>query len=182
MLATPGPGSAARLRRWRIVDALIVIILLFVLAGLLFRVLSPRHPHLPPNVALRNTKNLILGVLMYAQDYDGYLPSAASWPDQIDPYVRNRTLYKADADPTGQPVSYAMAARYSGVNLADIANRESAVVLYEAEYGRPAAWHNGGLHVAFADGHAKWYPSLPEDPMQSPGGKDNPVTDRNPHQ
>ena len=182
MLVRPGPGSAARLRRWRIVDALIVIVLLFLLAGLLFPVIPRPHPHVPGHVALRNTKNLILGVLMYAQDYDEYLPSAASWPDQIEPYVKNRSIYKVASDPTAQPVSYAMAARYSGVNLADIPNRESAVVLYEAEYGRPAAWHNGGLHVAFADGHAKWYPSLPEDPMLSPTGKDNHVTDRNRHQ
>ncbi len=182
MLVRPGPGSAARLRRWRLLDALIVIILLFVLAGLLFPAIPRPHPHVPGDVALRNTKNLILGVLMYAQDYDEYLPCAASWPDQIDPYVKNRSIYKVASDPTDQLVSYAMAARYSGVTLADIPNRESAVVLYEAEYGRPAAWHNGGLHVAFADGHAKWYPSLPVDPMQSPTGKDNPVTDRNRHQ
>lgn len=184
MLVRPGPGSAARLRRCRIVDALIIIILLFLLAGLLFPTVAgwETNRHTRGQPSLSNLKHLAAAVLEFAEEHDGHLPCSDTWAVNVSPYLESGRFFRSPDDPTAQPVSYAMVDGLSEATLSSIRSPAQTPLLYEAEYGRPAAWHNGGLYVAFADGHAKWYPSLPDSAMQSPGGKDNPVTDRNPHQ
>lgn len=170
-------------RRWGL-NAIIGIIALFLLVGLLFPTLAgwDTNRHTRGQPSLSNLKQLAAAVLEFAEEHDGRLPSCDTWVQNISPYLGSARFFRSPDDPTAQPVSYAMPETCGDVRLSSIRNRAETPMLYEAEYGRPAAWHNGGLYVAFADGHAKWYPSLPEDPMQSPGGKDNPVTDRNPHQ
>jgi len=165
-------------------NALIAIILLFGLVALLFPTILGHDParHTRGQPSLSHLKTLAIAMLEFAEEHDGHFPCSDTWAVNVSPYLESARFFRSPDDPTAQPVSYAMVESMGEVALSSIRSPAETPMLYEAEYGRPAAWHNGGLYVAFTDGHAKWYPSLPVDPMPSPTGKDNPVTDRNRHQ
>ena len=157
---------AAHSRRHSIRNAIILLVILFALAALIYptvkRCRVRRHPRV--SSSLSNIKQLGIAMLMYADDYGGWLPSSSKWTQTITPYVRSAKPFRSPIDPTTQPVSYLMVERYSRASLSDIPNRAETPLLYEAEYGAPADWANGGINVLFADGHAKWMSQLPQIP------------------
>src|SRR5205085_11881776 len=61
-------------------------------------------------VALSNAKQLGLGLMMYAQDYDETLPTGENINEKIQPYIKNDSLF--------QGFTYT----YGGGKLSDIPN------------------------------------------------------------
>lgn len=102
---------------------------------------------------LSNEKQLALGILMYAQDYDEVFPDARNWRTVVYPYVGNKLVFEC---PNGG--YYAMNPRLSRAFLRPISAPASTVLLYEVDAdGRQLkSVHNGGANYAFADGHCKW--------------------------
>ncbi|UCH33847.1 MAG: hypothetical protein JSV65_14970 [Armatimonadota bacterium] len=114
---------------------------------------------------LANLKQLALGFLMCAQDYDERLPNAANWMDMITPYIKDARLFHCPSDKN--QYSYAMNSALSGVSIGDIDDPVNAVMLFESRSGSKNAAdplqslcmpprHGAGNNFAFVDGHAEF--------------------------
>lgn len=118
-----------RLRRgFTLIELLVVIAIIAILAAILFPVFAQARDKARQAACLSNAKQLALGVYMYAQDYDEYIPCAFSewsipqydgptgvltnypsyWYVVIQPYVKNTKVAKCPSDTNmGIPASYA---------------------------------------------------------------------------
>ena len=119
-----------------------------------------------------NLKQQMLGILQYAQDYDGHYPPAAKWIDEIMPYVKSETIFQCPSLEPGQKYGYALNQNLGGINQGAIGASAQTVAIYETDdltrnaYGvqdERAYRHGGGSNIAFADGHIKWFAEGKED-------------------
>jgi len=88
-----------------LIELLVVIAIISILAAILFPVFSQAREKARQTSCLSNIKQLSLGLLMYAQDYDDKLPTyfwsegdagipnSTTWWGGIEPYVRNTQIY-----------------------------------------------------------------------------------------
>lgn len=119
----------------------------------------------PRTRCLQNIKQLALGQMMYAEDYDGYLPVAGDWPQALGPYYGNETdtlFCPADSRSEKQrsgksQTSYTMSSEMSGVNISQLATPEGIGLLFDGTqlfggHEDAAFRHNERLSVACADG------------------------------
>lgn len=120
---------------------------------------------------LSSLKQLMLGMLMYAQDHDNVLPDAATWMDELMPYLKNDQLFYCPSAPHLK-YGYAMNAALSKRNTAEIAEPWQVAVIFDSDLGTRNACggpdavanpprHNGGNNYAYADGHVKWCTEIP---------------------
>ncbi len=113
-------------RGFTLIELLVVIAIIAILAAILFPVFARAREKARQTSCLSNVKQLALGVLMYAQDYDERLPGtyqkdgqAADWPlhkwaASVVPYVKNSQLFVCPSDSPGAdygsgsigPISY----------------------------------------------------------------------------
>ncbi len=168
-----------------LIELLVVIAIIAILAAILFPVFARAREKARQSSCLSNVKQIALGVLMYAQDYDERLLAyrsetvKISWVTLIDPYVKNSQVWYCPS--------------YGNVGVGYGWNYEFIVWHKLAEFGRPSEtmmfgdsgghvlyrpgrygyapnpsdiyWqynmlgvrHNGGGNLGFVDGHAKWY-------------------------
>ncbi|WP_395138150.1 DUF1559 domain-containing protein [Armatimonas sp.] len=87
-------------RAFTLIELLVVIAIIAILAAILFPVFAQAREKARQTACLSNTKQLALGVYMYAQDYDETLPVAGynaqcrgRWQWQIFPYVKNEQIF-----------------------------------------------------------------------------------------
>jgi len=140
----------------RLIEVLVVFGMLAILAAILFPVFARSREKARQASCSSNLKQLALGTLSFAQDYDGRLPGTVTWRDDILPYVQNEQLFVCPVA-EGGPVTYSINPLVAGRNLKDIEDREGTVLLYEVDRaGQPVFPHNDGANFAFADGHVKW--------------------------
>ena len=116
-----------------------------------------------------NLKQQMLGVLMYAQDYDEKMPPARTWVDVLQPYVKSEQVFKCPsmtAITNGQGLGYAFNQNLSQISAEKIKMSSSTVAIYETSNparnwfgpGTGRAYrHAGGSNIGFADGHVKWF-------------------------
>ncbi len=94
-----------RRRGFTLIELLVVIAIIAILAAILFPVFARAREKARQASCLSNVKQMTLGFLMYAQDYDErmcpryyrYDPSVAGgphWPTLIYPYVKNEQVYQ----------------------------------------------------------------------------------------
>ena len=69
------------------------LLMIPILAAILFPVFAQAREKARQVSCLSNEKQMALGVMMYAQDYDETYPTAPQWITQIDPYVKNPSVY-----------------------------------------------------------------------------------------
>ncbi|MFA4017004.1 MAG: hypothetical protein RUDDFDWM_002116 [Candidatus Fervidibacterota bacterium] len=98
-----------------LIELLVVIAIIAILAAILFPVFAKAREKARQASCQSNMRQLALGMLMYAQDYDerfvscyddgnGYPAGRIIWADKILPYVKNRQIFvcpssNASADP-----------------------------------------------------------------------------------
>ena len=96
-----------RSRGFTLIELLVVIAIIAILAAILFPVFARAREKARQTNCLSNVKQIMLGVLMYAQDYDEMLPNEqynrggggneylvdSSWRGVIFPYVNNAQLF-----------------------------------------------------------------------------------------
>ena len=89
-------------RGFTLIELLVVIAIIAILAAILFPVFAKAREKARQSSCLSNLKQLGLGVLSYAQDYDERLPMAiagtppAIWafPELIEPYLKNTQIWQ----------------------------------------------------------------------------------------
>lgn len=104
-------------RAFTLIELLVVIAIIAVLATILFPVLAQAREKARQTQCASNTRQLALGVLMYAQDYDEALPPTAIvsensdgtlWPDLLAPYLKNDQIRLCPDDANGKRNSYGL--------------------------------------------------------------------------
>ncbi|NLO04462.1 MAG: DUF1559 domain-containing protein [candidate division WS1 bacterium] len=208
-------------RGFTLIELLVVIAIIAILAAILFPVFARAREKARQTSCLNNMKQLGLGMMMYAQDYDEIFPAMSngtmttpafpevpefghngsgmwylSWATVIYPYIKNVQIYRCpsttysqygvaygvpangiNAEKTGPVSIFGRPAMSAIVRPAEIMmigekgtgggaqyiNSEGSGVSYYA--GR--ASHNGGMNIAYFDGHAKWIQAI--QPAAYPG-------------
>jgi prepilin-type N-terminal cleavage/methylation domain-containing protein/prepilin-type processing-associated H-X9-DG protein len=109
-------SSPTTRRGFTLIELLVVIAIIAILAAILFPVFAQAREKARQTSCLSNVKQMNLGHLMYAQDFDetlainrecnnpGGAPCIAGraifgWVDLIEPYVKNRQIFKCPSDP-----------------------------------------------------------------------------------
>lgn len=105
-----------------LIELLVVIAIIAILAAILFPVFARARAKAMQSSCLSNVKQLALGIIMYASDYDQRTPRGAyvagepwnryiCWHEMILPYVKNQQIYMCPTDPVGRGSAY-----YNGFN------------------------------------------------------------------
>jgi prepilin-type N-terminal cleavage/methylation domain-containing protein/prepilin-type processing-associated H-X9-DG protein len=145
-------------RGFTLIELLVVIAIIAILAAILFPVFAKAREKARQSSCLSNIKQIGLGYLMYAQDYDERLPRGAGyvhpntiiatygeWYMTIAPYVKNTGIYTCPSRNTGRI--------YSG-------GTSSTALGYGVEYSRNtwlssdplARFQEPAYMIVFADG------------------------------
>ncbi len=92
-------------RGFTLIELLVVIAIIAILAAILFPVFARAREKARQTSCLANSKQLVLGAMMYAQDYDEMLPSSDegtlgsyTWRSKILPYVKNAQLFQCPSN------------------------------------------------------------------------------------
>ncbi|MBD3292809.1 MAG: prepilin-type N-terminal cleavage/methylation domain-containing protein [Armatimonadia bacterium] len=145
-------------RGFTLIELLVVIAIIAILAAILFPVFARAREKARQSSCLSNMKQLALGQLMYAQDYDevtvrwnGYWnsgeydpPRFAYWYEHIMPYVNNNQILICPSasdkalDPGYAPsnsylCTYAVSNGYPQRALADFKTPASTVMMCETQ-------------------------------------------------
>ena len=98
-------------RGFTLIELLVVIAIIAILAAILFPVFARAREKARQSSCLSNVKQLMLGVLMYVQDYDerlipgaGWLnpdtPPYRYWHDVLTPYLKNTQILTCPSETT----------------------------------------------------------------------------------
>jgi len=114
--------ASSRVRSgFTLIELLVVIAIIAILASILFPVFAQAREKARQTTCLNNIKQVTLGMIQYQQDYDETVPyntecnnrdlhdnpvppaciagrAVLGWVDLVDPYVRNRAVFKCPSD------------------------------------------------------------------------------------
>src|ERR671937_3260098 len=108
MCATPNRrGGMKRRSAFTLIELLVVIAIIAILAAILFPVFAQAREKARASTCLSNSRQMGIGLTMYAQDYDETYPWAAGlnpdttpcWAGLIYPYVKNLSVFQCPSQP-----------------------------------------------------------------------------------
>jgi|GEM_PF-5527297 len=103
-------------------------------------------------------KQLGLGALQYAQDFDEVFPSHEEWQKDIMPYTRNADLLRCPKD-AENPNSYSFNTDMGNFPIAQVRAPAQTILMYEGKERKFDFRHQVGeeklTNVLFVDGHIK---------------------------
>ena len=105
-------------RAFTLIELLVVIAIVAILAAVLFPVFQRVRENARKTACLSNEKQLALGIALYTQDFDEFIPPTAVcapdgvtvilWPALINSYVNNAQLRLCPSDSTDKLNSYGL--------------------------------------------------------------------------
>ena len=189
-------------RGFTLIELLVVIAIIAILAAILFPVFARAREKARQTSCLSNMKQLMLGALQYAQDYDELFPpcyevAITGYDDGVSqggfttdsailPYVKNAQVFSCPSvrptrvcdgwDTAGvtSVTDYGwncialwgdfnhLATTYDAARcsiMTELADHRNEYVYFPWLIDNSDAQfvHNEGQHIAFMDGHAKWF-------------------------
>ena len=111
-----------RKKGFTLIELLVVIAIIAILAAILFPVFARAREKARQSSCQSNLKQIMLGALMYIQDYDemslssviglnmttgAWLPNATTWDQLINPYVKNTQILQCPSE-AGQYWGYGL--------------------------------------------------------------------------
>ena len=174
-------------RGFTLIELLVVIAIIAILAAILFPVFARARAKAREASCTSNLKQMGLAVQMYANDYDGLLPFAAQYPtpgavptvagsgsnaggasivDQLNPYVKNKQLFRCPSDTDNFYGIEGTSYDYGYDNFDPTIVGTLAIQPVDLPYGTQPVnywlagdymntWHTKGPIALFADGHVK---------------------------
>jgi prepilin-type N-terminal cleavage/methylation domain-containing protein len=129
-----------------LIELLVVIAIIAILAALLFPVFAQARARARAAHCLSNTRQLAMGVLMYAQDADDTLPpvaysagggddNAVVWPELVQAYLKNSQVRLCLEDSRARVNSYGL----NELAFADLTDPVHSPVRSLAAFQTPAA-------------------------------------------
>src|SRR6187399_2973852 len=93
-----------RPRGFTLIELLVVIAIIAILAAILFPVFARAREQARKTTCASNCRQIGLGLMMYAQDYDEtlvmrYYGNALSWKDALEPYIKSQGVYRCPSNP-----------------------------------------------------------------------------------
>ena len=100
-------------KAFTLIELLVVIAIIAILAAILFPVFAQAREKARQTSCTSNEKQIALGVLQYAQDYDEQYPIGMTsggadwgninnyWVGKIQPYIKNFAIFACPSDPDG---------------------------------------------------------------------------------
>ena len=183
MTETQSEESEPREKGWNntqrmVVSAFAVFAVFAGALAFLFPLLQPRGAHFRRSTRdLSNLKQLDLGLIMYASDFDDIYPRTSKWMDDIQPYVKNELILHSieltppDRAPTRtDPYGFAFRKSLASVNSAKLSTPEQVAVIFDSSdlsrnasgelnlLPSPPRHQDGGRpfnFIGFVDGHVK---------------------------
>ena len=180
--------SVREIKGFTLIELLVVIAIIAILASIMFPVFARAREKARQTSCQSNLRQLGIAVLMYSEDYDEVFPTQAAdgakWDIQIQPYLKNRGIYKCSSHTQDDSEStYGINWLLLGNAQASISNSSAVVMLFDANTRKsfhPIGWgiesdgfrmaspsydpgntflmkHSEGDSFCFADGHVKWY-------------------------
>ena len=170
-----------------LIELLVVIAIIAILAAILFPVFARAREAARTIACASNQRQMGLALAMYVQDYDERLPlPTRDWQDVIQPYVKNRGIFRDPSAPPGLDFHYAfnglhgeagpptppfgqpLAAFVSSTGTVVITDHVDCCIQAEHTFNTVAPIkssieserHKGGANYLFADGHVKWFKSV----------------------
>ncbi|HWD37451.1 MAG TPA: prepilin-type N-terminal cleavage/methylation domain-containing protein [Fimbriimonas sp.] len=115
-------------RGFTLIELLVVIAIIAILAAILFPVFAQAKAAAKATSDLSNQKQLTLGVLMYANDYEDVLPDANStdgdsntfsrtWVQKTTPYIKSLAIFQSPLDSKHDAAYASWAASFSPDNF-----------------------------------------------------------------
>ncbi len=158
-------------RGFTLIELLVVIAIIAILASILFPVFARARENARRSSCQSNLKQLVLGVMQYAQDYDESIiantnqTEAGSWHNIVQPYIKSRQILRcpsqmgADDSPSygfnyraSQGSDVALGSDHmwmQNANLAVFANPAGTFMLLDSGYvtnrtAPPTQWRETG--------------------------------------
>ncbi len=131
-------------RGFTLIELLVVIAIISILASMLMPVFSRARAKATATACLSNVKQIGAAAIMYAQDYDGFLPLRPDLPDRdawhetLQPYIRNYQIVACPDQPMYSP-GYAMNFWLEGIVSWAVDYPAQVVMFGDATV--PAAWY-----------------------------------------
>ena len=157
-------------RGFTLIELLVVIAIIAILAAILFPVFARAREKARQTSCLSNVKEITLGLMMYAQDYDETLVMynnsvyTFSWINAVDPYIKNAQVRQCPSQRGGYcdyGVIYPhVSAVGSAQKLGEIEYPAQTALLTETEAqdvnGRYGNLYLGYCPFHYAEGSISW--------------------------
>jgi prepilin-type N-terminal cleavage/methylation domain-containing protein/prepilin-type processing-associated H-X9-DG protein len=156
-----------------LIELLVVIAIVAILAAILFPVFAKAREKARQTQCLNNQRQLVTGLLLYAQDHEELLPAAATvWDDVALP----AKVLQCPTAGAKAARAYAYSPRCAGQALGDISSPSAAWATADGDADGFALRHSGKPIASFVDGHVELtFPAVVFTPVNATGPS-NPAT------
>lgn len=154
--------------------AALAVLVVVIGSAILFPTFSRARETARAAGCLSNGKQVAMGLMMYAQDYDEVLPPARRWETGVQPYVRNGSVFSCPSKP-GSRHAFSYNAVLDRMSIYKVGSPNAEPLISEsrveqanhADRGEsfdPRHLRSGGKAgvVAFVDGSVRLLPTLPD--------------------
>lgn len=173
--------SRSRQNGFTLIELLVVIAIIAILASILFPVFAKAREKARQSTCLSNMKQLGLGIMSYASDYDGSICYWAligtkpadnkgfTWDDQIMPYIKNQQILVCPSNPynnetndlsqTGSKRGYALPRYVAGQAQDAPPNPAATLLLLEKGAYLPGTWSDAAAEFPTQAGKGQVFPT-----------------------